>query len=488
MTKLLNNILYGVPLQAVAGNMDIVVSNLVFDSRLVGKDDVFVAVLGTIVDGHEYIDKAIDSDAIAIVCSNLPKNLAKGITYVEVTDSAEALGIMAANYYDKPSEKIKLIGITGTNGKTTIATLLHNLYQSAGYDSGLISTISNKIGDKEYPATHTTPDALQLNKILAEMIANGCSYCFMEVSSHALDQHRTAGLSFSGAIFTNLSHDHLDYHQTFDAYIKAKKTLFDNLPKAAFALVNNDDKRGKVMLQNTKAEKHFYAIKSAAEFRAKIISSNLDGLELDVDGAQVWFRIFGEFNAYNLMAVYGTAILLGMESSEVLRLMSNLQAAPGRLEQVPNSLGLTALVDYAHTPDALTKVLETINKFRSGNEQLITVVGCGGDRDVEKRPLMSAIACQFSEKVILTSDNPRSEDPEKIIDDMMAGIGPSLKRKALRIASREEAIKTACLMAQNKDIILVAGKGHESYQEIKGKRFPFDDREVLAKMLTLTNN
>lgn len=488
MTKLLNNILYGVPLQAVAGNMDIVVSNLVFDSRLVGKDDVFVAVLGTLVDGHEYIDKAIDSGAKAIVCSNLPKNLAKGITYVEVTDSAEALGIMAANFYDKPSEKIKLIGITGTNGKTTIATLLHNLYQSAGYDSGLISTISNKIGDKEYPATHTTPDAVQLNKMLAEMIASGCSYCFMEVSSHALAQHRTAGLTFSGAIFTNLSHDHLDYHQTFDAYIKAKKTLFDNLPKAAFALVNNDDKRGKVMLQNTKAEKHFYAIKSVAEFRAKIISNNLAGLELDVDGMQVWFRIFGEFNAYNLMAVYGTAILLGMESSEVLKLMSNLQAAPGRLEQVPNSLGLTALVDYAHTPDALTKVLETINKFRSGNEQLITVVGCGGDRDVEKRPLMSAIACKFSEKVILTSDNPRSEDPEKIIDDMMAGIGPSLKRKALRITNREEAIKTACLMAQNKDIILVAGKGHESYQEIKGKRIPFDDREVLAKMLTLTNN
>jgi UDP-N-acetylmuramoyl-L-alanyl-D-glutamate--2,6-diaminopimelate ligase len=488
MTKLLNNILYGVPLQAVAGNMDIVVSNLVFDSRLVGKDDAFVAVLGTLVDGHEYIEKAIDSGAIAIVCSNLPKNLAKGITYVEVTDSAEALGIMAANFYDKPSEKIKLIGITGTNGKTTIATLLHNLYQSAGYNSGLISTISNKIGDKEYPATHTTPDAVQINKMLTEMITSSCSYCFMEVSSHALDQHRTAGLTFSGAIFTNLSHDHLDYHQTFDAYIKAKKTLFDNLPKAAFALVNNDDKRGKVMLQNTKAEKHFYAIKSAAEFRAKIISSNLDGLELDIDGLQVWFRIFGEFNAYNLMAVYGTAILLGMESSEVLTLMSNLQAAPGRLEQVPNSLGLTALVDYAHTPDALTKVLETINKFRSGNEQLITVVGCGGDRDVEKRPLMSAIACQFSEKVILTSDNPRSEDPEKIIDDMMAGIGPSLKRKALRIANREEAIKTACLMAQNKDIILVAGKGHENYQEIKGKRFPFDDREVLAKMLTLTNN
>ena len=294
---MLNNILYGVPLKAVAGNMDIVVSSLVFDSRLVAKDDVFVAVIGTLVDGHEYIEKALDAGAIAIVCSKLPKDLTKGITYVEVTDSAEALGIMAANYYDKPSEKLKLVGVTGTNGKTTIATLLHNLYQSAGHSSGLLSTINNKIGEKEYPATHTTPDALQLNKMLAEMVDSGCSYCFMEVSSHALSQHRTSGLTFSGAIFTNLSHDHLDYHLTFDAYIKAKKTLFDNLPKTAFALVNGDDKRGKIMLQNTKADKHFYALKSAAEFRAKIISNNIDGLELDVDGKQVWFRIFGEFNA-----------------------------------------------------------------------------------------------------------------------------------------------------------------------------------------------
>jgi UDP-N-acetylmuramoyl-L-alanyl-D-glutamate--2,6-diaminopimelate ligase len=488
MTKVLNNILYGVPLQAVAGNMDIAVGNLVFDSRLVAKGDVFVAVYGTQVDGHEYISKAIETGAIAIVCSALPKDLVKGITYVEVKDSAAALGIMAANFYDNPSGKLKLVGITGTNGKTTIATLLYNLFQSAGYTSGLISTINNRIGNEEYPATHTTPDALQLNKMLAKMVATGVQHCFMEVSSHALAQHRTAGLTFAGAIFTNLSHDHLDYHQTFDAYIKAKKTLFDDLPKGAFALVNNDDKRGKVMLQNTRAEKHFYAIKSVAKFRGKIISNNLDGLELEVDGKQVWFRIFGEFNAYNLLAVYGTAVLLGLESAEVLTLMSNLHPAPGRLEQVPNNLGLTALVDYAHTPDALSKVLETISKFRSGNEQLITVVGCGGDRDREKRPKMSAIACQYSEKVILTADNPRSEDPEKIIDDMMAGIGPSVKRKALRISDREEAIKTACLMAQQNDIILIAGKGHENYQEIKGERLPFDDREVLTRMLTLTDN
>jgi UDP-N-acetylmuramoyl-L-alanyl-D-glutamate--2,6-diaminopimelate ligase len=488
MTKLLNSMLYGVRLQAVAGNMDIEVNRLVFDSREINQGDVFVAVKGTLADGHDFIPGAIKSGAIAIICSSLPKSLDEGITYVEVADSAEALGIMSANYYGKPSAQLKLIAVTGTNGKTTVATLLHNLFQSAGYTSGLLSTISNKIGKQVYPATHTTPDSIQLNKLLAEMVKNGCSHCFMEVSSHALAQHRTAGLTFTGAIFTNLSHDHLDYHQTFAAYLKAKKSLFDNLPKTAFALVNIDDKRGKVMLQNTKAEKHYYGLKSAAEFKAKIISNNLDGLEVDMDGLQVWFRIFGSFNAYNLLAVYATAILLGQEAGDVLTLMSDLQPAPGRLELIPNKLGLTALVDYAHTPDALSKVLETITEFRSGNEQLITVVGCGGDRDKEKRPLMSAIACKFSEKVILTSDNPRSEDPEKIIDEMMAGISPSQKRKALRIANREEAIKTACLMAQERDIILVAGKGHENYQEIKGKRLDFDDREVLTRNLTLTNS
>ena len=488
MTRQLNNILYGVPLQAVAGNTDIAVNKLVFDSREVAKDDVFVAVKGTRTDGHDYIDTAINSGARAIVCSVLPKNLVKEVTYVEVADSAEALGIMAANLYDNPAAKLKLIGITGTNGKTTVATLLYNLYQAAGYYTGLLSTIKNMIGNKEYPATHTTPDALQLNSMLAEMVASGCEYCFMEVSSHALAQHRTAGLTFTGAVFTNLSHDHLDYHQTFAAYIKAKKSLFDHLPKGAFALINNDDKRGKVMVQNTRAAKHFYALKSTAGFRARILANNLDGLELEIDGLQVWFKIFGGFNAYNLLAVYGTARLLGMDAAEALTLMSNLPAAPGRLERVANNLGLIALVDYAHTPDALANVLATIKEFRSGNEQLITVVGCGGDRDKEKRPLMSAIACRYSEKVILTSDNPRSEDPEKIIDEMMAGISPADKRKALRITNREEAIKTACLMAGNHDIILVAGKGHENYQEIKGKRYPFDDREVLARMLTLTNN
>jgi len=488
MTKLLNNILYGVPLKAVAGSTDIDISGLQFDSRKITNGNLFIAVKGTQVDGHDFIEKAIKLGAVAIVCSQLPQDLDRGISYIEVTDTAEALGIVADNYFDKPSSKLKLIGITGTNGKTTIATLLHDLFQKAGYKSGLLSTICNKIGDKEYPSTHTTPDAIELNKMLADMVKSSCSFCFIEVSSHALSQRRTAGLKFEGAIFTNLSHDHLDYHKTFDAYIKAKKILFDSLPKTAFALVNADDKRGKVMLQNTKGSKHLYALKTVAEFKAKIISNNLDGLELEIDGIQVLFRIFGSFNAYNLLAVYGTAVLLGLDAADVLTLMSDLHPAPGRLDQVPNSMGLTAIVDYAHTPDAISKVLETISEFRSGSEQLITVVGCGGDRDKEKRPLMSAIACQFSEKVILTSDNPRSEDPEKIIDEMMAGIGPSQRRKALRITDREEAIKTACLMAQQQDIILVAGKGHENYQEIKGERFPFDDREVLSRMLTLTKN
>lgn len=488
MTKLLNNILYNVPLQAVAGKTDIDVNNLVFDSRKVEKNDIFIAIKGTSVDGHDYIGNAERLGAIVIICEKLPDSLKAGITYVEVKDSALALGIMATNYYDNPTSRLKLIGVTGTNGKTSVATLLYNLFQSAGHRSGLISTINYKIGERELPSTHTTPDALRLNKMFAEMVDEGCSYCFMEVSSHALIQHRTAGLEFAGAVFTNISHDHLDYHLTFDAYIDAKKSLFDNLPKTAFALANGDDKRGKVMLQNTKASKHFYALRSAAEFKTKIISNNLDGLELEIDGQLVWFRVFGSFNAYNLMAVYGTAQLLGMEAAEALTMMSNLYAAPGRLERVPNELGLIVLVDYAHTPDALSKVLETITEFRSGNEQLITVYGCGGDRDKEKRPIMSAAACRYSDKVVMTSDNPRNEDPEAILDDMMKGVSASDRRKVLRITNREEAIKSACLMASKEDIILVAGKGHEDYQEIKGERFPFDDREVLSRMLTLIKN
>jgi len=486
--KYLNNILYGVSLKAVAGKTNIAVGNLCFDSRKVEPGDVFFAIKGTRVDGHEFINTVAGNNPAAIICQEFPEKTDDSITYVQVDDTAHALGIIASNYFDKPSERLKLIGVTGTNGKTSVATLLYNLFTEFGLKSGLLSTISNRIGEKESGATHTTADAISINKNLIEMLNAGCEYCFMEVSSHALVQHRTTGLHFTGAIFTNLSHDHLDYHKTFDEYIKAKKILFDNLPKSAFALVNTDDKRGKVLLQNTKATKHYYALRTAAEFKAKVISNNISGLELEIEGIQVLFRIFGTFNAYNLLAVYGTAVLLGLDSTEVLTKMSNLHAAPGRLEQVYNQLSVTALVDYAHTPDALTKVLETINEFRTGNEQLITVVGCGGDRDKAKRPLMASAACDYSEKVILTSDNPRTEDPDTIIEEMMTGVSPSNRRKALKITNREEAIRTACLMAQEQDIILVAGKGHETYQEINGERFPFDDRQVLAKMLTLNTN
>lgn len=486
--KQLSKILFGVSLESVSGNMDVVIKNIRFDSRQVGENDVFVAVKGTQVDGHNFIPTVIEKRPGAIVCERLPEELTEGITYVQVRDSSFALGVMATNFFGNPTKDLKLIGVTGTNGKTSIATLLHSLFRSAGYSCGLISTIGNKINDDDFKATHTTPDAISLNNLLAEMVTKGCRYCFMEVSSHAMVQARTAGLEFSGAVFTNITHDHLDYHKTFDEYIKAKKMLFDNLSKEAFALVNIDDKRGKVMLQNSKASKHFYALKSAAEFRSKIIANSLEGLELEIDGHQVFFRIFGSFNAYNLLAVYSVAVLLGLDEMEVLTLMSSLGTVPGRLEIVPNGAGLTALVDYAHTPDALNKVLDTITEFRSGNEQLITVVGCGGDRDKKKRPKMAEAACHYSDKVILTSDNPRSEDPEKILDEMMTGVSASNRRKALRITNREEAIKTACLMAHEKDIILVAGKGHENYQEIKGERFPFDDREVLSRMLALNTN
>ena len=411
-----------------------------------------------------------------------------GVSYVEVKNAGFALGIMAANFYGNPSKSLTLIGITGTNGKTTVATLLYKLFAKLGYKSALISTIYNLIDDKIIPATHTTPDAIQLNKLLKEMVETGCTHCFMEVSSHALDQGRVAGLDYSGAIFTNLSHDHLDYHQTFDEYIKAKKLLFDMLPASSFSIVNTDDKRGRVMQQNTKSFKSTYSLKSASEYKARIVSNSLEGLQLMIDGKEVWFRIFGDFNAYNLLAVYGAAMLMGEDAEQVLTILSELDSAPGRLEQVSTDADIIAFVDYAHTPDALKNVLQTILNFRSGNESLITVVGCGGDRDTEKRPVMASIACDFSDKVIFTSDNPRSEDPMEIIKDMQEGVGPSEKRKTLAIEDREEAIKSACMMARAHDIILVAGKGHEPYQEIKGVKYPFDDKEVLARMLKTINN
>jgi UDP-N-acetylmuramoyl-L-alanyl-D-glutamate--2,6-diaminopimelate ligase len=480
--------LYNVSLEAVSGNTDINIAGIQFDSRKVESKDVFVAVRGTNVDGHDFIEQALDKGAVAIVCEQLPDSLRTGITYVAVKNAGFALGIIAANYYQNPSKKLTLIGITGTNGKTTVATLLYRLFAKLGYKSGLISTIQNLVGEQETVATHTTPDAVRLNSLLNDMVISGCTHCFMEVSSHALDQGRVAGLDFSGAIFTNISHDHLDYHQKFDEYIKAKKLLFDMLPAAAFSLVNSDDKRGRVMLQNTRSFKSTYSLKSASEYKAKIISNSLEGLQLTVDGRDVWFKIFGDFNAYNLLAVYGAAMLMGEDPEQVLMILSELEAAPGRLEQVKSELGITALVDYAHTPDALKNVLQTINNFRTGNESLITVVGCGGDRDKDKRPVMASIACNLSDKVIFTSDNPRTEEPMQIIREMQAGVGAGELKKTLILEDREEAIKTACMMADDRDIILVAGKGHEPYQEIKGIKHPFDDREVLGRMLRLMKN
>jgi UDP-N-acetylmuramoyl-L-alanyl-D-glutamate--2,6-diaminopimelate ligase len=485
MMKALKDILYKVSLQSTAGSTDLDVKSLAFDSRKVENGTVFIATKGTQSDGHDFIDQAIDQGAIAIVCEQLPINLKSDITYVEVKNSSEALGIMAANFYDNPSEKLKLVGVTGTNGKTTCVTLLFRVFRKLGYNVGLLSTVINQVNDEVIVATHTTPDALQINELLAKMLAKGCTHCFMEASSHAIVQYRVAGLSFNGAIFTNLSHEHLDYHKTFDEYIKAKKMLFDGLPSTAFALTNADDKRGMVMLQNTKASKYRYALKSMADFKARILSNTINGLELDVAGHNVWFKLIGDFNAYNLMAVYGTAVLLEESSEEVLRVMSEVNTAPGRFEQVITNTGITAIVDYAHTPDALENVLKTIKVFRTGNEKVITVVGCGGNRDSAKRPEMAKIACNLSDKVVLTSDNPRFEEPITIIEEMQKGVSPTNYKKTLVMADRREAIKVACSMAEPKDIILVAGKGHETYQEVKGERFPFDDREVLKEMLNL---
>lgn len=481
----LKDILYKVALQSVSGDTAVEVAALVFDSRKVETNTAFIATRGTQADGHDYIEQAIEKGAAAIICEELPENLNTAITYVQVKDSSEALGIMASNFFGNPSAKLKLVGVTGTNGKTTCVSLLFQLFKQLGYNVGLLSTVVNKINDEIIVATHTTPDAIQMNELMAKMVAKGCSHCFMEVSSHALVQHRVSGLTFTGAVFTNLSHDHLDYHKTFDEYIKAKKMLFDGLPSSAFALTNTDDKRGSIMLQNTKATKHSYALKTMADFKARILSNTLQGLELDIEGHNVWFKLIGDFNAYNLMAVYGAAILLEEEPADVLQTLSDLNPAPGRFEQVLTDTGITAIVDYAHTPDALENVLSTIKVFRSGNEKVITVVGCGGNRDTTKRPEMAKIACELSDKVVLTSDNPRFEEPMAIIEDMQKGVSPSNYRKTLVMADRREAIKTACSMAEPKDIILVAGKGHETYQDIKGVKSDFDDRKVLKEMLNL---
>ena len=484
----LKDILYKVPLTSTYGNMGIDVKGICFDSRQVQSGFLFLAVKGTQSDGHDFIAKAIELGALAIVCEKLPETINEKITYVSVTNSALALGIVSSNFFGNPSGKMKLVGVTGTNGKTTTATLLYQLFSSLGHRAGLISTVENRIVDQVIPSTHTTPDPVQLNALLHKMLESECTHVFMEVSSHAIDQDRIAGLKFTGAIFTNITHDHLDYHKTFENYIKAKKKYFDELSSDAFALVNADDKRGMVMLQNTKAARHSFGLRKMVDFKGKIITNSIEGLELEMAGKNVWFKLIGDFNAYNLLGVYGAAMLLGEDSDEVLTHLSALKGAPGRFELVMPGSRVTAIVDYAHTPDALKNVLETIAQFRTGSEQVITVVGCGGNRDKTKRPLMASIACRLSDKVVLTSDNPRDEDPMEIIREMQAGVMPGETRKTLVMADREEAIKTACMMAREKDIILVAGKGHETYQEIKGVKYPFDDREVVARMLHLMNN
>lgn len=473
---------------ATTGSTDVDVKDVQIDSRKLSKGSLFIAVKGVAVDGHQFINKAIEQGTTAIVCETMPGELVDGVTYVQTTNSAEAAGIIAHNFYDQPSQKVKLVGVTGTNGKTTIATLLYKLFGCLGYKCGLLSTVENQIDGKVIPSTHTTPDAVNLNALLKQMVDEGCTHVFMEVSSHAVHQHRIAGLQFTGALFSNITHDHLDYHKTFDEYIKAKKAFFDGLPSSAFAITNLDDKRGLVMLQNTAAKKLGYSLRTVADFKGKILENGLTGLVMNVNEQEVHFRLIGEFNAYNLLAVYGAAISLGEDKSEVLQCLSNTTGAEGRFDYiVSGNERVIGIVDYAHTPDALLNVLATIKKLREGKEQIITVVGCGGDRDKTKRPVMAEVACEHSDKVIFTSDNPRSEDPLAILSDMEEGLGTAAKRKYVSIADRKQAIKTAVNMAQPEDIVLIAGKGHEKYQEIKGVKHHFDDKEVLQEMFELLN-
>ena len=483
--KLLSDILYKVKLEEIIGSTHVAISSIVFDSRKVKKDSLFVATKGAADDGHIYIQKAIESGAIAIVCEEIPKDKNDQITYVKVTDSTYALGVMACNYYDNPSEKLKLVGITGTNGKTTTVTLLFNLFKSLGYSVGLLSTVQNKINNTVIPSTHTTPDAITLNELLFKMEEQGCEFVFMEVSSHAIVQNRIAGINFTGALFSNITHDHLDYHKTFDEYIKAKKQFFNLLPSTAFALTNRDDKNGMVMLQNTKANKYTYGLKNIADYKCKIIESHLNGLLLNIDNHEVWVKLIGTFNAYNILSVYATAVLLKQDITSVLTALSNLNSVEGRFQYVKSPNGVIGIIDYAHTPDALKNVLETVKEIRSGSEQVITLVGCGGDRDSAKRPIMAAIACEYINKVILTSDNPRTEDPEEILNQMQAGVNPVDVKKVLRITDRREAIKIACSFSSKGDIILIAGKGHEKYQEIKGVKHDFDDLEILKETIKI---
>lgn len=484
---LLRDILYKVAIEQVKGLTDIPVAKIEFDSRKAGEGDAFVAIRGTLSDGHQYIDKAVSQGATTVVCEALPDKVAEGITYVVVRNTHAALAYMAANFYGNPSEALKLVGVTGTNGKTTIATLLYQLFKNAGYKTGLLSTVKIMVGDTEYPATHTTPDSLTINRYLRQMADEGCDYCFMEVSSHGIHQHRTSGLLFAGGIFTNLSHDHLDYHATFAEYRDVKKSFFDHLPKTAFAITNADDKNGPVMLQNTAAKKFTYSLKSIADYKAQILENQLSGLLLKINGQEVWVKLIGTFNAYNLLAIYGAAVNLGLEELEVLRLLSELESVSGRFQFIVSPTNVTAIVDYAHTPDALENVLKTIEDIRTRNEKLITVVGCGGDRDKTKRPEMARIASSMSDQAIFTSDNPRSEVPEDIIEDMEKGVEPQDYKKTVALVDRKQAIKLACQLARPNDIILIAGKGHETYQEIQGVKHHFDDMEVVKELLSQLN-
>ena len=483
---LLRDVLYKVPIRSVTGSTEMEINVVEIDSRKVKEGTAFVAVKGVAADGHTFIDKAIEKGATVIVCEKLPESLDAQVVYVEVENSAAAAAYMAHNFSGQPSEKMKLVGVTGTNGKTTIATLLYKLFTSLGYKCGLLSTVDNHIGDKIVPATHTTPDAVSLNQLLKQMLDEGCSHVFMEVSSHAVHQHRITGLQFAGGLFSNITHDHLDYHKTFDEYIRVKKAFFDGLPSSAFAISNADDKRGEVMLQNTNAKKYLYSLRTMADFKGKILENSLTGLVMTVNDQEVHFRLIGEFNAYNLLAVYGAAICLGEDRQEVLRFLSVLTGAEGRFDYMVSAKErIIAIVDYAHTPDALLNVLATIKKLKKGFETVITVVGCGGDRDKTKRPVMAAAACEHSDKAIFTSDNPRSEDPAAIIQDMEEGLPVAYKRKYIAIADRKEAIKTAISLAKPEDIVLVAGKGHEKYQEIKGVKYHFDDKEIVREMFEL---
>ncbi len=483
---LLKNLLYKIPLLATSGNMDAEVTSMIMDSRRVSPGCLFIALRGTVTDGHAFIDTAVSQGASAILCEELPASLSPDVAYVRVQNAARTMGLLAASFYEHPSSKLKLVGITGTNGKTSVATLLFRLFRALGYRCGLLSTVQNQIDEKILPATHTTPDAITINQLLTQMLAHGCTHVFMEVSSHAMVQERVAGLTFTGGIFTNITHDHLDFHGTFDNYIRAKKSFFDQLPATAFALTNVDDKRGLVMLQNTNARKETYSLQTLASFKGKVLADSLFGLQMLVDDREVWFKLIGRFNAYNLLSVYGASVLLGEDPTDVLTLLSGITPPQGRFEQIVSSDKIVGIVDYAHTPDALQNVLETINDLRQDNDQgrlpqIITIVGCGGNRDAAKRPIMAEIACRFSNRVILTSDNPRNEDPMAILEQMQAGVPPVDVKKTVTIEDRHEAIRQAVSLAHPHDIILVAGKGHETYQEISGVKYDFDDRLVLRE-------